>query len=49
MFFLAERYANEVHFYAALIELPESVIPTVHFHADEMLPWVHLSDRLPRE
>ena len=34
---------------AALLDRPENVEPSTHFHADEMLPWVHLSDNLPRK
>lgn len=48
MFFRAQRFPNEVHFYAALLDHPESVEPSTHFHADEMLPWIHLCDNLPR-
>ena len=48
MFYRSYRYPNETHFYAALLDHPETVEPTAHFHADEMLPWVHLSDNLPR-
>ncbi|KKB11523.1 hypothetical protein VE25_12035 [Devosia geojensis] len=43
MFYQSERYPNERHFYAALLDHPERVEPTKHFHADEKLPWVHLS------
>jgi hypothetical protein len=49
MFYRAVRFPNEVHFYAALLDHPESVQPSVHYHAAEMLPWVHLSDELPRK
>jgi hypothetical protein len=48
MFYRSERYPNETHFYAALLDFPQSVEPGTHFHADEMLPWVHLTDDLPR-
>lgn len=47
MFFKSERYPKEMHFYASLLTAPASVEPTIHFHADEMLPWVHLADGLP--
>jgi len=43
------RFPNETHFYAALLDHPEDVEPSTHFHADEMLPWIHLSDNLPRQ
>lgn len=49
MFYRSDRYPNETHFYAALLEDPASVEPAAHSHADEMLAWVHLSDGLPRE
>jgi hypothetical protein len=45
--FQSDRYPNEMHFYAALLDDPESVTPTRHDHADEKLGWVHLSDDLP--
>ncbi|WP_172297508.1 GFA family protein [Pseudoruegeria sp. HB172150] len=49
MYYRSERYPNEVHFYAALLEDPEAVEPAAHFHAGEMLRWVHLADSLPRK
>jgi hypothetical protein len=49
MFYRSERFPNETHFYAALLDHPENIEPSAHFHADEMLPWVHLSDNLPRK
>jgi hypothetical protein len=49
MFFRSNRYPNETHFYAALLEDPEAIKPTIHFHADEKVSWVHLSDGLPQE
>ncbi len=47
MFFKSERFPTEMHFYAALLTDSRTVQPTIHFHADEMLPWIHLSDELP--
>ena len=47
MYFKSDRFPNEMHFYAALLEYPHTVEPTIHFHSDEMLRWVHLSDGLP--
>jgi hypothetical protein len=49
MFYQSERFPNEMHFYAALLDHPASLEPSTHFHADEMLPWIHLSDNLPRQ
>lgn len=48
MFFASDRYPDEMHFYAALLEDPSLVEPVEHFHTGEMLSWVHLSDGLPR-
>lgn len=47
MYFKSERFPTEMHFYAALLTRPNKIVPTIHFHADEMLSWVHLSDGLP--
>ncbi len=44
----AENFAGEIHFYAALLDEPANFVPTLHVHSDEMLPWLHLSDTLPR-
>jgi hypothetical protein len=49
MFYQSERFPNEIHFYAALLDHPGNIEPSTHFHADEMLPWIHLSDNLPRQ
>jgi hypothetical protein len=49
MFFRAEQFPNEVHFYAALLDHPENVEPSAHFHADEMLPWTHRRHQSPKE
>jgi len=47
MFYQSDRYPNETHFYAALLDNPGDVEPEAHFHAEEMLRWVHLADDLP--
>ena len=49
MFYQSERFPNEMHFYAALLDHPGNIEPSTHFHADEMLPWIHLSDNLSRQ
>lgn len=49
MAFRADRFPGEIHFYAATLDRPEAFAPTCHYHAAEMLPWVHLSDGLPRK
>jgi len=44
MFFKADRYPNEVHFYATLLDDPSAIEPTEHYHYGEKLGWLHLSD-----
>ena len=48
MAFEADRYAGEIHLYAASLEEPEDFAPRFHVHHDEALPWLHLADDLPR-
>ncbi len=48
MTYRATRFPDETHFYAATLDHPESYEPSGHVHTDEQLPWVHLSDGLPR-
>ena len=48
MAYRSDRYPGEIHFYAALLEDPSIYAPTEHVHSDEMLPWLHLADGLPR-
>lgn len=48
LFYRSDQFPNETHFYAALLDHPEGVEPEAHFHADEMLAWIHLTDGLPR-
>ncbi|PTX57208.1 hypothetical protein C8N43_1874 [Litoreibacter ponti] len=47
MFFRADRFPNEVHFYAALLDDPEAVTPAAQYHFDEVLSWMHLADGPP--
>ncbi len=49
IFYRSARFPNETHFYAALLDHPADIEPRAHFHADEMLSWIHLSDGLPYE
>ncbi|MDQ2090708.1 GFA family protein [Marimonas arenosa] len=44
----ADRFPGEIHFYAALLDDPGHFRPMGHVHTDEMLPWLHLCDDLPR-
>ncbi len=43
-----EKFDYETHFYAASLEDPSGFEPTQHFHYDERLPWLHLSDDLKK-
>lgn len=47
LFFRSDRYPNEMHFYAALLDDPGRVAPEGHDHAEEKLSWIHISDGLP--
>lgn len=48
MFYRSDRYPNEMHFYAALLEDPEAITPTMQYHPDEQLSWLHLANPLPQ-
>lgn len=44
IFYKSDKLPEETHFYAALLDDPTQVKPTVHWHYDEVLPWLHISD-----
>jgi hypothetical protein len=48
MAYASTRYPEETHFYAASLDDPTDFAPTVHYHEDEQLRWIHLADDLPR-
>lgn len=48
MAYRSTRAPGEMHFYAATLDDPAAFRPEVHDHSDEALPWLHLSDGLPR-
>lgn len=48
MAFQAERYAGEIHLYAASMDDPTRFTPQFHVHYAERLPWLHIDDDLPR-
>ncbi len=48
MTYRSTRFPGETHFYAATLDRPQDYAATEHVHTDEMLPWLHLSDGLPR-
>ncbi len=48
MAFQADRYAGEIHLYAATLSDPAGFEPAFHVHYAERLPWLKLDDSLPR-
>ena len=45
----AERYGHEIHFFAALLDDPQEFAPRGHFHYEERLPWLTITDDLPKQ
>lgn len=43
------RWPDEIHFYTAALEHPEAAAPQHHANWHERLPWLALSDALPRK
>lgn len=43
------RFPGEKHFYAATLDDPAAYRPERHYFWAEHLPWLHLSDDLPRQ
>lgn len=48
MSFAGVRWPGEIHLFAASFSEPADLKPSVHVHAGEQLPWLHLDDGLPR-
>jgi hypothetical protein len=48
MAFQADRYAGEIHLYAATLTNPQDFAPRFHVHHHEHLPWLSIDDDLPR-
>lgn len=44
----SDRWPDETHFYAASLEKPEAYVPDFHVHWAERVPWIDLSDDLPK-
>ena len=44
----ADRFPDEIHFYAATLDEPADFVPEFHVHYGERLPWLALADALPR-
>jgi hypothetical protein len=43
-----DKYPNEIHLYAASLENSAEFTPQSHVHWAERVPWILLSDELPR-
>jgi len=43
-----ERWPGELHILAATLDDPGLIAPQAHVYVGQKLPWVHLSDGLPR-
>jgi hypothetical protein len=43
-----ERWPDEVHILAATLDDPSAIKPQAHVYVGQKLPWVQLSDGLPR-
>jgi hypothetical protein len=48
MSFADDNWPGEIHVFVASFEDPAGFAPTLHVHAGEQLPWIHLADGLPR-
>jgi hypothetical protein len=46
--FESDRWPDETHLYAALLENPQDVTPQFHVQVAEKLPWIKLDDGLPQ-
>lgn len=44
IFYRSTEIPGETHFYAALLDDPTQVKPGTHWHYDEVLPWLHITD-----
>lgn len=49
MAYRSTRFPGETHFYAASLDDPTIFRPEDHAMSAESLPWLHLSDGLPRK
>ncbi|WP_165352763.1 GFA family protein [Loktanella sp. IMCC34160] len=42
------RWPEETHLYAASLDDPSQITPAAHFHFEEKLPWLAITDDLPK-
>lgn len=43
-----DRLAGRIYFYTGILDAPEEFPPTIHAYAPQQLPWLELTDDLPR-
>lgn len=43
-----DRWPDEIHLYAASLEHPQDFTPQAHVFWAEKVPWVHITDDLPK-
>ncbi len=48
MGYRSEKLPNEIHGLAASLNSPDEFTPEVHYFLSEALPWIHVTDGLPR-
>jgi len=41
-------WPDETHLYAATLDDPTNFAPQAHFHYAERLPWIEITDDLPK-
>jgi len=46
MAYSSTRHPDEIHFYAAALVDPENFKPKEHFHYEERLSWLNMTDDL---
>jgi len=46
--YTSDRWPDEIHFYAALLDEPETFTPLEHYHWEERLLWAAPPDDLPK-
>ena len=48
MTYQSTRWPTETHLYAATLDDPSAFEPRAHFHYLERLPWIMITDDLPK-
>ncbi len=44
----SDRFPDEIHFYASLLDNHSNFIPDQHYHWEERVSWLCVEDNLPR-